>query len=220
MYEIILKALKTKYSSLGLSLAILTAMAKQLEPTVTEESQVETAVAGVEGLLKTLQPELDAQRNARVEAEKKLKELEEKEKGGGKPNPNPNETGTETEDKDKVPAWAQSIIEGNKKVQEELATYKLADVKKSRLQALSGKLETCNDETFKTIVLKNFERMQFDSDEKFNEYLTDMETDIATANQKVADLSLGSSSIPWASTGVSKDASDAEVDSVIEKLPI
>lgn len=107
-------------------------------------------------------------------------------------------------------------------LQEKLDKYEKGDVAKSRLQSLTDKLKGCKDETFKAKALKDFGRMQFDSDEAFNEYLTDTETDIATANQTVANSTLGKHERPWMANGQTdkKEASKEEIDAVIDKLPI
>ena len=55
MFEQILKGLKTKYKDLGLSENVLKATAEFLSGAVKEESEIETAVAGVEGMLKVQQ---------------------------------------------------------------------------------------------------------------------------------------------------------------------
>jgi len=78
-----------------------------------------------------------------------------------------------------------------KPFQTELAGFKAGEVAKTRLQSLNEKLNGCKDETFKALALKNFNRMEFKTDDDFNEYLTDTEKDIATANQNVANVALG-----------------------------
>lgn len=109
---------------------------------------------------------------------------------GGDPDPaggNPND----------IAAMVKSAIaEAVKPLQTELEKYKAGDVAKTRLQSLTEKLNECKDETFKAKALKDFSRMNFDSDESFNEYLTDTETDIATANQNLADSSLAAQGRP------------------------
>lgn len=83
-----------------------------------------------------------------------------------------------------------------KPLKDELAQYREKDVSKTRLDALNEKLSTCKDEQFKAQALKAFKRMKFESDDEFNEYLTETETDIETANQSVADNELRSNNAP------------------------
>ena len=71
MKENILKQLKTKYKDLGLSQSALNGVAELLSKTVKEESEIEAAVSGVEGLLKGMQSETDRLRTELAEARKK-----------------------------------------------------------------------------------------------------------------------------------------------------
>lgn len=97
-------------------------------------------------------------------------------------------------------------------LKQELASYKAGDVAKARLQAVTEKLNGCKDETLKAKALKDFGRMSFDSDEAFNEYLGETETDIATANQNVANASLGGAGKPFFAqkeeSGISKGVAE------------
>ena len=89
-----------------------------------------------------------------------------------------------------------AVADAVKPLQTELEKYKAGDVSKTRLQSLNDKLSGCKDENFKAQALKDFARMQFDSDEAFNEYLTEKETAITTANQNMANVALGEQSKP------------------------
>jgi hypothetical protein len=81
MKQKILTTLKNKYSHLGLSREALDGVASVLEKTINSEEDIETAVSGVEGMLKVFQSEADRERTnynalkaAKEEIEKKLKE--------------------------------------------------------------------------------------------------------------------------------------------------
>ena len=102
------------------------------------------------------------------------------------------------DDKDDIAAAVKAALATElEPLKKELASYKEGDVTKARLQTLTDKLSGCKDETFKAKALKDFGRMKFETDEEFNEYLTDTETDIATANQSAADSVLGDSGKPF-----------------------
>lgn len=121
MKEKILVALKTKYKTFGFGDKAFDGVADYLSKTVTEESQIETAISGVEGLLKAFQGDIDTVRNEKSGLQKQLDELKNKiEKTDPKPNPNP-----KPEDKkDDVPAWAQALIDSNKNLSTELSALK------------------------------------------------------------------------------------------------
>lgn len=81
MKQKILTELKNKYSHLGLSKEALDGVASVLEKTIKSEDEIETAVSGVEGMLKVFQSDADrarteynALKTAKEELEKKLKE--------------------------------------------------------------------------------------------------------------------------------------------------
>ena len=115
-----------------------------------------------------------------------------------------------------------AVTEAVKPFQAELSGYKENEIAKTRLQLLTDKVKTCKDESFKAKVLKDFGRMKFETDEAFNEYLTDTENDVATANQSYADTKLGGHRTPYKSAagGDNKEATKEEVDAVVSKLRI
>lgn len=102
----ILQNLTNKYKHLGLSAEVLDGVATQLSAFVTEETAIEPAVNGAEGMLKSFQKYADSrvtsfrteaeQNKANAEALKaKLAELEGGNKGGGTdPNPDNNDAVT------------------------------------------------------------------------------------------------------------------------------
>ena len=55
----ILTALKTKFASKGFSAKTLEGLADELAKTVTEETDIETAITGVEPVLNLMQGEID-----------------------------------------------------------------------------------------------------------------------------------------------------------------
>ena len=115
---------------------------------------------------------------------KKFEFVEKKAEPGGDPNHDPNSISEIVK---------AAVAEAVKPFQEKLSSYEQGDLAKSRLQSLNEKLAECKDETFKAQTLKDFARMKFDTDDDFNEYLTEKVTDIATANQNVANAALSNS---------------------------
>lgn len=107
-----------------------------------------------------------------------------------KTDPDPNGGGTDPKANDIAAIVADAVAGVVKPLQERLEKYEQGEISKTRLQALQDKLSACKDETFKAQTLKDFGRMNFDSDDAFNEYLSEKEADIKTANQSVADVNL------------------------------
>ena len=102
---------------------------------------------------------------------------------------------SKTGDDDTTPAWAKALIDQNKAMAERLNAFETGKITETRLQSLEGKLKDLPD-SFKNQKLKDFKRMNFESDDAFNEYLTEVETDITALNQELADKGLSGQSKP------------------------
>ena len=74
--------------------------------------------------------------------------------------------------------------------QTEISNLKQENANKSRLQQVNEKLNACKNDVYKNQMLKAYQKMAFADDEKFNEYLTELDSDIAEANQSFANDSL------------------------------
>ena len=129
MKEKILVALKTKYKTFGFGEKAFDGVADYLSKTVTEESQIETAISGVEGLLKSFQGDIDTVRNAKSGLQKELDELKKKIENADK---------DKDKDKDKdVPSWAQALIDSNKSLSEKLTAYEAKEAQAQRNSQIS-----------------------------------------------------------------------------------
>lgn len=130
MKEKILVALKTKYKTFGFGDKAFDGVADYLSKTVTEESQIETAISGVESLLKSFQGDIDTVRNAKSGLQKELDELKKKIENADK---------DKDKDKDKdVPAWAQALIDSNKTLSEKLTAYEAEKAQAQRNSQISA----------------------------------------------------------------------------------
>ena len=107
----ILVGLKTKYKTFGFSDKAFDGVADYLSKTVTEEGQIETAIGGVEGLLKVFQGDVDFVRNEKSGLQKQLDELKNKLENPTPPTTPPTE---------EIPAWAQTLIDQGKSFNERL----------------------------------------------------------------------------------------------------
>lgn len=104
MKQKILDALKTKYSNKGFSKEALNGVASYLEKTVTDESQIDNVVDGVEPLLSVFQSDADKLRNENTTLKAERDEL--KRKAGASP-ANGGEQGKNnaTDNTEQEPAW-------------------------------------------------------------------------------------------------------------------
>lgn len=204
MKEKILQALKTKYANKGFSARTLESMADHLATTVTEETQIDNAVSGVEPVLSIFQSEIDNRVNAAVAKAKSDAQQPQN------PPANPNQGGVNPPKPDTadMPAWAKAIIDANEAMQKSLASLQGDQIMKTRSQTLSEKLATAPD-VFKNKILKDFSRMKFDNDDEFQTYLQETEEDIKQVVQSTADEGLGMFPKPNQSQGSTENVNTA-----------
>lgn len=165
MKEKILVALKTKYKTFGFGDKTFDGVADYLSKTVTEESQIETAISGVEGLLKSFQGDIDTVRNAKSGLQKELDELKKKIENADK---------DKDKDKDKdVPAWAQALIDSNKSLSEKLSTY---EAEKAQVQRNSQILAVAKKYGIPEFMLKD---RNIPENTDLDTYFKDMKQDMS-----------------------------------------
>jgi hypothetical protein len=129
------------------------------------------------------------------------------------PNPNPNPNPANPNPTDIAAIIAAEVAKAVNPLQQQLAGFKGQEVSKSRLQTLESKLVNV-PETFKAQKLKDFGRMNFETEEAFNEYLTEFETDITAFNQELADKGLSGHGKPFMG-GQNKEGISSSVASFI-----
>lgn len=151
----------------------------------------------------------DANRTYEANLKKKYDLVERKDPEPGKPkdpNPsNPNDIAT---------IVANAIKAAVEPLQKELSSFKGEKVTETRLQQLQSKL-TNVPEAFKSQKLKDFKRMNFDTEEAFAEYLGEVETDITALNQELADKGLAGQTKPIMGSP-NKDGVSSAVSSYID----
>ena len=105
---------------------------------------------------------------------------------------------------DEAPAWAKAMMQKIEAQDKELAALrgeKLTDTRKSKLEALLKDTGTFGNRT-----LKSFNKMKFDSDEEFDEFISDVEADLKTLNQERANKGLDAlGAPPAAQKGATKE---------------
>lgn len=172
MKEKILVALKTKYKTFGFGDKAFDGVADYLSKTVTEESQIETAISGVEGLLKSFQGDIDTVRNAKSGLQKELDELKKKIENADK---------DKDKDKDKdVPAWAQALIDSNKTLSEKLSAY---EAEKAQAQRNSQISEVAKKYGIPEFMLKD---RNIPENTDLDTYFKDMKQDMSNSGFKFA----------------------------------
>ncbi len=193
IYQEILALLTNKFS--GVRKDGLEQMARTIALQCTNEEEAKNIIekitdAQVNNFVKEYRKVVDkevseAGKTLETNLKKKFDFVEKKTEPKIKEEPEPND--------DIATIVANAVAGAVKPLQERLERYEQGEVSKSRLQALQDKLSGCKNETFKAQTLKDFGRMRFDDENAFNEYLTEKEADIKTANQSVADAKLSES---------------------------
>ena len=220
MKDKIIALLTAKFA--GAQKTTLGQLARALAMQATTEEEVQGLVDAITAEQVT---EFEREYNADVDKrvtdgvkknEKTLKEkydfVEKKKQEPANPNPKPED--------DEVPGWAKAILESNKKLSEEIGAFKTGETRKNRKQTLEKAIEGASEKV-RAKILKDFDFMNFDSDESFDAYVESTKTDITDIAQEYADQGLGSTERPKVSKGApSKQASDKELDAVMANLQI
>ena len=118
---------------------------------------------------------------------------------------------------DDAPAWAKTIIDDNKTLKEELAALKsgkTTDVRKTKLE------EALKDAApkFKETIVRQFGRMSFATDEEFDAFVAETQTDAKEFVQQSANSGLGAHGKPFTAGGnVSEKAVGDDIKAWAEK---
>jgi hypothetical protein len=175
----ILTALKTKYKNLGFGEKSFEGVADYLAATVTEESQIETAIGGVAPMLKALQSEADKLRGENATLKTQLEAAKKKEPGQTDP---PGNEGSKTGG-DETPEWAKAMMASHKTLTEKLAALegeKVTAARKNRLDKLTEKLPE--------ELRKPYTRMTVDTltDEEFTQLAADVTSEVESISGTLA----------------------------------
>lgn len=200
----ILSALKTKYSNLGFNTKALDGVAAVLAQTVTEDSQIEDAVTGVEGLLRVFQAEIDRGRTEYNTLKTQHEELLKKHSQNG-------EGGNHNEPNDE-PAWFTAYKEQQAQlfnaIKSESEAMKAEKAKTERNNLIANKAKELGIPEWR---VKEGFVIADDADEaSITKYLSDIQTNLVTAGLD------GKGKFPLAGDGVaSKDETDKIVSGMI-----
>lgn len=198
----IISKLKEKAKSLKINLSNvrINGLADKLDSIVDNEDDIDGEIDKLDSILsfKELATLDDAKRNAdRLAAEQ---EDEDEDQDDDEPETQPNEqpdkkkNKTIETNKDEMPAWFKAHVESQNKVIEgltnQLTAFQKQGTAKSRRELLESKIKDAPDK-FKSRTLRDFDRLKIETDEDFEDYLADIEQDVADEIQFAADAGLG-----------------------------
>lgn len=204
--------LKTLFASKGFSQKAIEGLAEYLAPNLKEEStedEMTAAITAIEPMTSLMQSEI----NRQVTEAKKPKPVED---------PKPATTTTTVEDP-KPAATATTtdpvmleLLNQVKTLAQGLAAVQTKEVATTRKDLLMAKIEK-TPEAYKAKALKDFARMKFETQEEFDEFLAESETDAAAAIQGASDEGLGGDG-PYKGYVQSKGAGEREVSPAMKEL--
>lgn len=215
----IIEALTEKFP--GVEASIIERVARGLAKTITTEDQVTDAVADVT-FQKVLQSYGDsradeAQKTAIRNYENKHNLRDGKALEADLENANGN-GGAEGAD---TPSWAKALMQSLQKQEARLNAIERGKVSESRRGKLNAVLEKIPES-----LRKGYSRIDVDkqSDEDFETLLADITTEVADIEKEtrakgvVTSRALGGGRNPQTEKNAANEASDAEVDAVVDKL--
>jgi DNA-binding MarR family transcriptional regulator len=205
----VLQDLKPKAASLGFTAEELESVATQIAGTLQEDATEEQISAQVDAIMPYLKLSQSAVTRI-VNAKKKEKKTPQ---APDTSEPKEVEKGANPEDKfEKL----FKIIEAQNAKIDSLVNK---DKKESRKNIYAAKLKTLPSEIQKT-KLKDFERMNFENDEDFDSFVSEVENDVQSILQELSDKELGEMGKPIKGGAVSKEASDEEIKKIIDKMDL
>lgn len=95
---------------------------------------------------------------------------------------------------DDAPEWAKGLVQTVQTLNDEIAALKGEKVTTTRKEKLESLLKDAG--TFGTRTLKSFNKMEFENDEEFEEFYSEVEEDLKSYNQERADAGLSSLGSP------------------------
>lgn len=210
----IIALLKTKFPGVQLSAARVEAIATKIDAKITTADEIEAKLDEANELFPfaDIAKQDDRIRSLEEEAKKK-KPADEKGDNPKKEEPKEDETPTEK--------MLREALDGIKSLTSEVASIKGEKVTNTRRTTYLESLKGTSKE-YQEREMKKFDRMKFETDEEFNEFLTEAKELHADAIQDDALDGVGSDKPLASSSGnaSAKRATDAELDEVMGELKI
>lgn len=202
--------LKPKVKAFGFNKKELQGIAAQIADnlTSTEEAsdedvnaEIEKAVDAVLPILKLGQAYanrvINANRNDDEDNDDDENDDDNNEESGSKSKRSPK---TKNKKSDEEPAWFKAYRETMEKKLSDLVGERVADKRKAKLEKLLKDTGKFGERT-----LKSYARMQFKSDEDFDEFYSEVEEDLKSENQERANKGLDKLGAPATGGSMTKD---------------
>ena len=212
----VLEALKTKYKNLGFSEKDLEKVADYLIPSITEESNIDEAVATVEPLLQLFQSSSDKLRGEKVKAEKALEDYKKKLKElQSNQEPTPSQEGEGGNGEEGKKSNSEKLLEQLLARMEKLEGEKRHATRKEQIDKILSKLPDAIKKAYSHIDYAKY------SDEDYEKFITDI-TGEAEEISKGLNTRGATFSAPKhvQKAGTDKEASTEEAGKVLDSMNI
>lgn len=206
MKEKILNAIKAKIGKTDISDKTLNAYVDVILAQITDESQIETAIAPTVIALKEFQANINSvAANAAKAKETEIKTAEDQKKAAEDAAKKAAETGGE-----ETPAWAKSILESNKALTDRLAAIEGEKVQQTHSQKLAEKLKDVPDWHKNPII----QGRSFKDDSEVESFAESVLTNWGVAKQSLANQGFQDATPPEQGAGVPQN----DVSSIVSQI--
>ena len=200
----ILQALKTKYSSYGLSSQAFDGVAEVISKTIKEESQIDAAIDSVEPFVKAYQSDVDKERSASAKLKKELEDAT-------KQQPEPKKDKQDVEEPE-TPAYMAKLLErldNQDRLLQQMAGEK---VHASKLEQINSALkEKGVPQTFSSVALLG---RTFGEDANVEELVSSIEAGYNAHRDAMANESFAGGKAPEKGSGGNESPLDSIVDMI------
>ena len=208
--QLVLLALKPRVKALGFNQKELKGIAATIAGNIKldEEASEEEVSAEIDSQIEAVLPFLQlgqSQANRVIDAWKKSHSTETDDEGDDDGQSGSNKSTKNKNGSDATPEWAKSMLDTVKALTDEVTALKAEKSTSSRRAKLEALLKDTG--AFGERTIKSFGRMKFENDDEFDEFYSEVESDLKKLNQERADVGLSSlGAIP----GVQKQSAKKE----------
>lgn len=199
----ILQALKTKYSSYGLSSQAFDGVAEVISKTIKEESQIDAAIDSVEPFVKAYQSDVDKERSASAKLKKELEDA--------KKQPEPKKETQAVEEPEPPPYMAKLLerLDNQDRLLQQMAGEK---VHASKLEQINSALKGKGvPQTFSSVALLG---RTFGEDANVEELVSSIEAGYNAHRDAMANESFAGGKAPEKGSGGNESPLDSLVDMI------
>jgi hypothetical protein len=181
MKDKIIARFRAKYPNVNLTKKRLDEISARLESKITDENEIDAKLDDLNEIITFTEIAKQDDRLVQLEALKLDKKPTDP--------PTPPIDPLKTTDDEIMPAWAKALVDRSTELEQQLAGFNKEKTVLNRKDQLATALKDA-DEIYRNKALKDFQRMNFENDEAFTEYVAEATEDLKTFTQKFSDAGL------------------------------